>query len=309
MPRPVTSTTKGQGVAIAALIAATLFWAGNYVVGEIAVASIDPLSLSFLRWVIAAPVLLVVAAVLERPDWRAVLRALPRLAILGSLGMIGFVLPLYIALQTTTAVSASIIGAICPVLIAVTAAMMLRERLSPRIVIGLALGLAGVVLVVSKGSIEAVLALDFNVGDLWVLLALVCWTAYTVYGRRFSEIPPVTSVGVQAAAVSVILLPFTLIGGLHVPSGSGEWGSVLFIALFPSIGSYLLWNVALRRMPAGSVGIWLNLIPVFVVLIAVVLGGVFTPGDIIGGVLVLAGVLLGTIAAGAQRTSTTSAPP
>ena len=119
MPRPVTSTTKGQGVAIAALIAATLFWAGNYVVGEIAVASIDPLSLSFLRWVIAAPVLLVVAAVLERPDWRAVLRALPRLAILGSLGMIGFVLPLYIALQTTTAVSASIIGAICPVLIAV----------------------------------------------------------------------------------------------------------------------------------------------------------------------------------------------
>jgi len=70
---------------------------------------------------------------------------------------------------------------------------------------------------------------------------------------------------------------------------------VAFIVVLPSIGSYLLWNVALRRIPAANAGVTLNLIPVFVVVIAVVLGGAITIADLLGGALVLGGVLLATI--------------
>lgn len=283
-----------RGPAIAALVAATLFWAGNYTVGAAAVQSIDPISLTFLRWVMAAPVLLLLAAVIERPDWRAALRALPRLAGLGALGMIGFVAPLYEALRHTTAVSASIISAICPVLIAIVAAVTLRERPTRGMVGGLAIGLVGVLIVVSKGSIAALTSLDLNIGDLWVLIAVLCWTAYTVLGRRVNTVPPITSVGLQAASVTVILAPVVAILGLQLPTTAPTWGAVAFIVVLPSIGSYLLWNMALRRIPAASAGVTLNLIPVFVVAIAVVLGGAITIADLLGGALVLGGVLLAT---------------
>ena len=286
------SPAAARGPAILALVAATLFWAGNYTVGAAAVQSIDPISLTFLRWVFAAPVLLALAAIIERPDWRAAVRALPRLAGLGALGMIGFVAPLYEALRHTTAVSASVISAICPVLIAVVAAIALRERPTSRMIAGLAIGLVGVLVVVSKGSIAALTSLDLNIGDLWVLIAVLCWTAYTVLGRRVNTVPPITSVGLQAASVTILLTPVVAVLGLQVPADGPTWGAVAFIVVLPSIGSYLLWNMALRRIPAASAGITLNLIPVFVVVIAVAFGGAITVADLIGGVLVLGGVLL-----------------
>jgi drug/metabolite transporter (DMT)-like permease len=285
---------RGRAIALAALVAASLFWAGNYTVGAAAVRSIDPLSLTFLRWVAAAPILLVLAAIIERPDWRAALRALPRLAGLGILGMIGFVAPLYEALRHTTAVSASVISAICPVLIAVIAAIALRERPTTGMITGLAIGLVGVLVVVSKGSIAALTSLDLNIGDLWVLIAVLCWTAYTVLGRRVNTVPPITSVGLQAASVAVVLAPVVAMLGLQLPTDAPTWGAVAFIIVLPSIGSYLLWNMALRRIPAASAGVTLNLIPVFVVAIAIALGGEITLADLIGGALVLGGVLLAT---------------
>lgn len=294
MNRPPLSG-RSRGAAIAALVAAALFWAGNYTVGASAVQSVDPISLTFLRWAMAAPVLLLLAAVIERPDWRAALRALPRLAGLGVLGMVGFATPLYEALRHTTAVSASIISAICPVLIAVVAAVALRERPTRGMIGGLAVGLVGVLVVVSKGSIAALTSLDLNIGDLWVLIAVICWTAYTVLGRRVNTVPPITSVGLQAACVAVLLVPVVAVLGLQVPTTGPTWGALAFIVLLPSIGSYLLWNIALRRIPAANAGITLNLIPVFVVVIAVVLGGAITLADLLGGALVLGGVLLATI--------------
>ena len=288
------SESRGRGAAIAALVATTVFWAGNYVVGEIAVRSIDPLSLTFLRWAIATPILLVLAAIIERPDWRAALRALPRLAVLATLGMIGFVLPLYEALRTTTAVSAALISSVCPLLIALVAGIALRERPGGRMIAGLLVGLAGVVLVVSKGSLDALLRLDLAPGDLWVLLAVVCWTAYTVLGRRAAGVPPITSVAVQSACATILMLPAVAILGVHLPTQAPAIASLAFIVALPTIGSYLLWTIALRRIPAAGAGIFLNLIPVFTVVIALALGETIAPAEYVGGALVLAGVLLAT---------------
>lgn len=298
---------RGRGLALAALVAASLFWAGNYTVGALAVGSIDPISLTFLRWALAAPILLVLAAIIERPDWRAALRSLPKLAGLGVLGMIGFVAPLYEALRHTTAVSASVISAICPVLIAVVAAIALRERPTGGMIGGLAIGLVGVLVVVSKGSIAVLTSLDLNIGDLWVLIAVICWTAYTVLGRRVNTVPPITSVGLQAASVTILLAPVVAILGLQVPTDAPTWGAVAFIVILPSIGSYLLWNMALRRIPAASAGVTLNLIPVFVVVIAVVFGGAITIADLVGGALVLGGVLLASVRR--RHAAMSSAPP
>lgn len=280
---------------VAALLAATLFWAGNYVFAAEAVHTVDAWSLSILRWAPAAVILLTLGAIIERPDWRLVITRLPRLAIMGCLGMIGFGSLLYIGLNTTTAVSASLIGSLSPALIAIAAVIFLRERAGWRTFAGLPIALAGVALVVSKGSIETFTHLKITEGDLWVILATVSWTAYTMLGRKPLGIPALTSTGVQAAVATVVLAPIVIVNGLHVPETTEVWLIVAFITIFPSVGSYLLWNIAIRSFPAANAGIFLNLIPVFTVVIAVMIGKSIEVAEIIGGLLVLGGVLLATI--------------
>lgn len=290
----------GRLAATSALTATTLFWALHYVIGALAVQSLDPFSLAFLRWALAAVLLLAIAQLAERPDWRLVLPRIPRLALLGTLGMLGFALFLYLGLRSTTPVSASLVGSVGPVLIAVAAALLLRERPGWRRWLGLAVALAGVLLVISRGSVEAVIGLRFDGGDLWIVAGTVCFAAYTVLSRRPDGVPPLTSTAVQASASAVILGVVVAFTGLRLPEDGPTWGALAFIVVFPSVGSYILWNFGLRRLPAAAAGIFLNLIAVFTVLIEVVIGGAVTLAEAIGGLVVLAGVLLATLP-GRQR--------
>ena len=108
------------------LVLATLFWSGNFVVGQAAVASMTPLDLTFWRWALAAVPLLLLAHFVEKPDWRAVLRRWPVLLLLSVLGMSGYTLLLYGALGHTSAMNASLITAANPALIVVLAMVLTR---------------------------------------------------------------------------------------------------------------------------------------------------------------------------------------
>lgn len=277
------------------LTGAALFWASNYVVAGLVIGQIDPFSLAFLRWLFAAIILLVLAQLLEKPDWRLVLRRLPRLTLLASLGMVSFALFLYIGLETTTPVSASLVSSMGPVLIAITATVVLRERPGVRQWGGLVVALAGVLFVVSRGSLASLLTLQFAVGDLWVLVATIAWTAYTVLSRRPIGLPPLTSTAAQAGIAAVILGVIVTFTGLTLPPDGGSWVGLAIIVVFASALAYLLWNLGLVRVPAAVAGIFLNLIPVFTVVIELMRGAPVTWAEWLGGVLVLSGVLLATL--------------
>lgn len=286
---------RGRGRALAALIVVNVFWAGNYIVGAIAVDALDPISLTFLRWLPASLILLALAHVIERPDWRRVVPLLPRLAVMSILGMIGFSVLLYEGLRHTTPVTASLVSSASPVLITVVAAVALRERAGWRAYAGLALGLVGVAFVVSRGDLDSLLALDFNPGDLWVIAATLCWVAYTVIGRVPLGIPNIASNAVQALVATVLLGAVVAVTGLELPEDVPTWGSLGFIVLFAATASYILWNSAIRTIPAAIAGLTLNLIPVFVAVIEFALGETITLAEAVGGAIVLSGVLLATV--------------
>jgi drug/metabolite transporter (DMT)-like permease len=291
MPRAHPATT-----AAILLVGATLFWAGNYVVGEQAVRSIPPLSLTYLRWVIAAIPLLAIAQAVERPAWGDVLRRWPTLLVLGAIGLGGYPLVVYLALRHTSALNASLINAFNPTLIVVAAAVFLRERASWRGVAGLMLGLLGVVLVLTRGHLAAILRTQHNPGDLLMLLAIVLWTAYTILGRRIRGVPPVAATAVQAVLTVVLLTPIAIHAGVTVPTTRGPLLSLLFIALFPSVLAYLMWNSAVRHVEAGRAGIFLNLIAVFAAVASLAMGRPIALAQVIGGALVIAGVCLSSTA-------------
>ena len=280
--------------AIIALVFATLFWAGNYIVGAIAVQSISPLDLTWLRWALAAVPLLILAQLVEKPDWRGALRSWKRLALLAALGVAGYVLLLYTALEYTSALSASLINAANPAIMAILAAIVFRERLGWRVVAGLALGLFGVLLVITNGALGSVFRMQFNLGDLLMLVAIVVWSVYTVLGRGM-PVPPITATAIQATMVAIVLAPFAIAGGVAWPSEASVGLSVIFIAIVPSIGAYVLWNLALKQVSPTSAGLYLNLITVFTVLISVILGAELTLPQAIGGIVVFAGVALSSL--------------
>jgi drug/metabolite transporter (DMT)-like permease len=286
-----------RALAIGALVLANLFWAGNFLVGSTAVDDLGPVDLVWLRWTIAALPLILIAVLVERPDWRAVGRRLPLLIGLSLLGLIGYTLALYEALRFTTAVNASLINALNPALITLASAVLLRSRLSARSIIGMVLGFVGVVIVLTHGSVDALVHLDLNLGDLLMLVAIVVWTAYTLLGRRLRDVAPITATAAQATIAAIVMLPAALIAGIAMPSTGASWGAVLFIGTVPSIGAYILWNSALRNIPPAVAGVFLNLLTVFTVAISAALGTPIGAAEIIGGVLVLGGVALASVPA------------
>lgn len=281
-----------RGAAVLCLVGATAFWAGNYVIGEAVVDVIDPLSLTLLRWAIAVVPLVVLAQWLERPDWRAALRRWPLLLLLSLLGMAAFPLALYEALRHTSAVNASLITAVNPALITLVAVLVLREILGWRGWTGIALSLVGVLMVILAGSGSSVGAIEVNVGDLLVLVAIAAWTAYTILGRRLHGVPPITATAIQAALTVAALAPVTAVNGIALPPDAPSGWALLFIGIFPSVGAYLLWNLALRTVQASSAGVFLNLMAVFVVAAGLLLGTPIGPLQVLGGLLVLGGVIL-----------------
>ncbi|MGO1317985.1 MAG: DMT family transporter [Cellulomonadaceae bacterium] len=285
-------TARARAAAVASLLGATLFWAGNYIVGARAVASIDPLSLVLLRWALALVPLVVVAQLVERPDWRAVLRSWPWLVGLSIFGLLGYNLLLYSALQFTTPFNASLVNAFNPALITLAAAAVLHQRLTTRAVAGVGMALIGVLVVLSGGDITR-LVVGFGPGELLMIGAIGVWTVYTIVGRLAPRVPPIAATAVQAAVSVAILAPVSLVtGGPALPQTPSVLASLVFIAVFPSVLSYLLWNSALDVIPPARAGVFLNLITVFTAAFTILAGEPYTATQIVGGVIVIAGVAL-----------------
>jgi drug/metabolite transporter (DMT)-like permease len=273
------------------LVLATLFWAGNYVIGERVVRVVDPLSLTWLRWLLSAVPLVVLAHLVERPDWPAVLRRWPTLLVMGLVGAAAYPMLLYAALLHTSAVNASVINAINPAVIVLAAALLGQESAGRRSWVGVGAGFVGVLLLLSRGDLGTLLGLRLNTGDLLMLVAVLAWTAYTLGGRRLG-LPVLTATAVQVVLVSVVLAPFALGTGLTLPPDGTTWWLLLLIVVFPSIGSYLCWNAAVTRAPAGTAGASMNLVTVFVLAFAALLGQPPTLVQLLGATLVIGGVLL-----------------
>jgi drug/metabolite transporter (DMT)-like permease len=283
---------RSKARAVAFLVGATLFWAGNYVVGAAAVRSISPLSLTYFRWVIAVGPLFLIAHLVERPAWGEVWRRWRLLLVLGVLGLAAYPLLVYQALRHTSALNAALINSFNPAVIVVVAAVVLRERVGWRGVLGVGVGAVGVMMVLTGGRLLDVMRMQYNMGDLLMLGAIGCWTAYTVLGRGMRGVPPIASTAVQALIVVLVMTPAAVTGGVGIPGSVEGRASLLFIGLFPSVVAYLMWNSALVTIEAGRAGVFLNLITVFTAIASVAQGRALTGPQVVGGGLVLAGVVV-----------------
>lgn len=277
-------------------VLAPLFWAVNFIVADRAIAEFTPLELTFFRWLGAFPILLVIALWMDRKHrdkWRTAAREWWIHVVQAVLGMVGYTLLLYAALETTSPVNASVISAINPAIIALVAVVVLGESIRRSGVLGIGISFIGVVIVVLLGGAGGLSNVQIVPGDLLVIGAIVAWTAYVIISRSVKT-PPITATTVQVGLSAVILLPVMAVVGIQAtPTVEGWWGLAIII-VFPSALAYLLWNVAVSNLGPSRTGVFLNLLPVFTAAIAVALGDALTLWQVVGGVIVLAGVYLTT---------------
>lgn len=282
-----------------------LFWGGNFVVGRWAHTDIPPLNLTFWRWFASGVILLPFVA---QGIWRY--RALIRkhfalLFVLAVAGMVMFHSFTYIALNTTTAINAAVVLASMPMVIPVISFIAGDERLSPRQAIGIAISALGVVVIVSRGEWQVLVSLGFTPGDLWVLGAVVAWSAYSVLLRRLpkgtgNSYPPMVLLGVTNWIAVAVLLPFYL-WELHSVGGFVlNVSSVLvlgYVALFASIAAFVCWNAAVPQVGANKAGLFIHLIPLFASIFSIIfLGEHLETYHFVGIVPILLGIYLTTSA-------------
>ncbi|MDO7786579.1 DMT family transporter [Desulforamulus aquiferis] len=274
------------------LILANMFWAGNYIIGQYVVAEMSPLQMTFSRWLIALLFLYPIATWIERPSWKKVWRQWKVLLVMSLLGVMGYNLLLYKALQFTTPLNAALVNAINPAVIVLFAAVFLKEKISSINGLGLIISLLGVILVLTNGQLQQIFSVHYNFGDLLMLLAILVWTIYSILGRKIRDIPPISATAVSVSLGLLTLFPFVLFSDLNFHLSKEATLGILYIGIFPSVGSFIFWNISIRQIGASRAGIYLNLITVFTAIFSLLLGKPISSVQILGGVLVFVGVYL-----------------
>ena len=277
------------------LILCNLFWAGNYVFGKFVIAEMTPLEITFFRWLLALFLLYPVALKLEKPVNRNIIRRDWLLLLgMGILGGIAYNLVLYSALAYTTATNAALVNAINPGFIVLFSVLLFKERVSRLQWLGFVLSLLGALVVLTGGDVSRLLLAQYNAGDLLMVAAVLVWTFYTLLARKITP-PPITATTISTAMAVLLMTPWVLYqGAVPAAMSSLTVTGMLYIVIFPSVGSFIFWNLAVREVGASKAGIFLNLMPVFTALISVLLGEQLTAAQGLGGLLVFCGVYLTT---------------
>ncbi len=250
-----------------------LFWAGNIIFARAVHEQIAPLTLSFWRWGVSSLIIVPLAAPRLWVARRVILLEWKFFCVMGLMGIALFHSLLYVALNLTFAMNVSIISSVTPIGIVLISWVWIGERLSPRQALGVVVSLVGVLAIITRGHLGALLALQLNAGDLWALATVPMWGVYTVLLRRHQTgLDAWTTLAVIIAVGTVMLLPLfvrDIVVGAATVYNAATVGTILFVSVFGSVISYWLWNRSVALIGANKAGLFLHLIPVFVAVLAI----------------------------------------
>ena len=286
---PAAAAHAGLTVGTAALLTLpALLWAGNALLGRMLAPSVPPLLLNCLRWWLALAILLPLGwrAIATRERRAEIVARWPHLAVLGGLGVGAYNALQYLALKTSTPINVTLIASSIPVWMMLVGAIGYRERPRRAQIVGAVLSLAGVMLVLLRGDLARIGAIDLVAGDLWILVAALCWAGYSWQLAR----PPAHMRGERRPAWNwaEFLLVQTIFGlGWATLSALGEavlspqvpqWSpgvvaALLFIAVGPSVLAFRFWGQGVAAVGPAVAGFFPNLTPLFAALLSAALLG------------------------------------
>ena len=263
------------------LLTATALWAGNAIAGRLLVGSISPITLSAVRWGLAALLLLPLGWRVFKPQ-SALWQNKRRFVLLGLFGVGSYNVLLYLALQTSTAINVTLIGASMPIWMLLIGAVFYQAKPNLLQLIGAVVSLFGVAVVLTRGEISTLLSMELVVGDLLIMLATILWAVYSWMLSR-----PGKSTERQwpwadflMAQVLIGLLWTGFFDGIEIATGHAHldlnwWtGSlILFVAIGPSLIAYRCWGLGVNGAGPTVAAFFANFIPLFTALFSAAMLG------------------------------------
>jgi drug/metabolite transporter (DMT)-like permease len=287
---------RSRTAALAAIVLLMIIWGTTYIITKIAIREVPPLTLAALRFLITALVLLpfaIAAGGLKRLPKPFPIRDIVAMALTGFVLYYAF---FNYALEYGSASQGALIQALIPVGVAITAVIVLREKLSQTRVSGIALAVVGVAIIVLAGKSDGE-SPNPLLGAVLMLFSVVAWSIYTVQVKRLAEVEPTVLLTAIAAVGTLIQIPLVAFELARRPEPLAitmqGWASVVFLGAIASGLGLLVYNRALRLLDASLVGTYINLVPIIGVVSAVLfLGEALEGWQIVGSVLALVGVWL-----------------
>lgn len=276
------------------LIAAVVMWGSTIAPTKWALESLPPITLAFLRLVFGSLLFLPLAWLQAKR--RGQLTRIPwmRMCSLSFTGIAGYFVFAYWGIALTSGVHASILAASLPLFTILLAVAFLKERVLLQQWIGLALGVAGVLIISVQPGADAGSSL---LGDVLVLGSCLVFAVYVVQLKRpggEARLPSELFTALTLAIGAVLLAPLSVMELWNAdlpPISPKAWGSLVYLVIGPTILAYWLWNKGLEQVSAGSAGVYMNMLPLVSVVTAIVcLGEALTLRSFVGGVLILSGV-------------------
>lgn len=292
---------KDISLGIILALVATIIWSGNFVISRSVIHLIGPISLAFFRWSFASLILLPFTWKVFKEDWQ-VIKSRPAYFFWTALtGISLFNTFVYIAGHSTSAINMALIGTTSsPIFASILALLFLKEKMGLMRIIGMVTCIIGILLLLSQGSLEKLLAFHFSTGDLWVLAGAFSFAIYNVLVRRKpSGISSIRFLFVVFSMGSIVLIPFFLFEHTYAPPivwNTELIGSILYLGIGTSVISFLCWNIALHKLGTGRTVIFGNLIPLFSTLEAVwLLGEKVSLIHGISGLIVILGLIIANL--------------
>ena len=248
-----------------------LLWAGNAVVGRLVTELVPPITLNFLRWLVAFFILLPLAAWVMRrgaglwSHWR-------RFALLGLLGVGCYNALQYLALQTSTPLNVTLVAASGPFWMLVIGALFFKAPVRRAQLLGALLSICGAVVVLSRGDWQQLLQVRLVVGDLYILVATACWSFYSWLLSRKDEPEAIRQDWAAFLMAQVVFglgwsgLFTAMEWGLtdaHIVWGWPLVGTLAFVAVGPAVLAYRCWGLGVQQAGPAMAGFFANLTPIF----------------------------------------------
>jgi drug/metabolite transporter (DMT)-like permease len=289
----------------ALLLVPPLLWAGNAIVGRLVNELIPPLTLNFFRWVLAFVLLLPIAhQVLRRtsplwPHWK-------HFALLGLLGVGCYNSLQYLALQTSTPINVTLVASSTPVFMLAMGALFFKQTVRKRQMFGAVLSIAGVMLVLCRGDWHALANVHLVLGDVFVLIATLCWAWYS---WLLSHSPAPAEVRGNWAFFLMAQMAFGLVwsGAFTAAEWAGLTGwvdahiswswplvaALVYVAVGPALLAYRCWGLGVQRVGPNIASFFANLTPVFAATLSVLaLGEVPQVYHVAAFVMIIGGIVV-----------------
>ena len=280
------------------LILTTIFWSGNFIVGKAAsMYEIPPFSLNFYRWFFAGLILLpfTYKEIITKKSY--ILNNIGFFIILGVTSITIFNSIVYYSLYYTQVISGVLMISTIPVWIIFISSLLNIEKTNFFQIIGVAFSLTGVVFIITKVDLELIKNLDFNKGDLTMVIAMFAWAIYSaLLKKKKYEISQITLLEVVIITGLIFLTPIYFIEmnfGNTIKLGKPFYLTLTYVVLFPGLCSFFFWIKGISIIGANRAGVFLHLMPIFGAIMAMVIfDEKFMFYHFLGAIFILSGIIL-----------------